>query len=50
MDMPSTTTSGLLASGAEELHFPAGKAAGHRLMKEVVSDQRVLNGDHGGFY
>lgn len=27
-EMPSKTTSGLLASGVEELHFPAGKAAG----------------------
>lgn len=27
-EMPSKTTSGLLVSGTEELHFPAGKAAG----------------------
>lgn len=32
-DVPSRTTSGLLSYGSEELHFPAGKAAGQFLDK-----------------
>lgn len=32
-DLPSRTTSGVLAAGAEKLHFPAGKVAGQFLDK-----------------